>query len=144
MWIDLGRPLVYGIPGNAHRGLKIADDTTGPRFDPTAGDRRATPAGARAAHAYVARRFPALARAPLLGAEVCQYEETPDAHFIVDRHPGATNVWIAGGGSGHGFKMGPAIGELVASHVLDGLPPVPEFSLARFTPRRKSREAKWG
>jgi sarcosine oxidase len=143
VWIDLGRPLVYGIPGNAHRGLKIADDTPGPRFDPTAGDRRATPAGARAAHAYVARRFPALARAPLLGADVCQYEETPDAHFLVDRHPGATNVWIAGGGSGHGFKMGPALGELVASHVLDGVPPVPEFSLARFTPRRQSREAKW-
>jgi monomeric sarcosine oxidase len=143
VWIDLARPLVYGIPGNAHRGLKIADDTPGPRFDPTGGDRQATPAGARAARAYVARRFPALARAPLLGAEVCQYEETPDAHFIVDRHPRATNVWIAGGGSGHGFKMGPALGELVASHVLDGVPPVPEFSLARFTPERKSREAKW-
>ena len=62
------------------------------------------------------RRSP---RAPLLGSEVCQYEASPDSHFIIDRHPAASNVWIAGGGSGHGFKMGPAIGELLASHVLD-------------------------
>ena len=121
------------LPGNANRGFKVADDTPGPVFDPTSGNRDATPAGVEAARVFLARRFPALTRAPLLGAEVCQYEATPDSHFIIDRHPAAANVWIAGGGSGHGFKMGPAIGERLASHVLTDSPPDPQFALARLS-----------
>src|SRR5262245_50744586 len=80
-------------------------------------------AGVTAARAFLARRFPALADAPLLGAEVCQYEASPDSHYIVDRHPAAPHVWIAGGGSGHGFKMGPALGEMLASCVLGSATP---------------------
>src|SRR5437763_1241340 len=79
-------------------------------IDPTTASRDVAPAGVDAARRFLARRFPALADAPLVASEVCQYESTPDSHFIVDRLPGAANVWIAGGGSGHGFKMGPAIG----------------------------------
>jgi len=45
--------------------------------------------------------------APLLETRVCQYENTTDHNFIVDRHAANTNVWIVGGGSGHGFKHGP-------------------------------------
>jgi glycine/D-amino acid oxidase-like deaminating enzyme len=56
--------------------------------------------------------------APLVEARVCQYENSPDHHFILDRHPGAGNVWLAGGGSGHGYKMGPAVGERVAEMAL--------------------------
>ena len=81
-------------------------------------DRGSLSARTGAGAAFLARRFPALARAPLLGSEVCQYEATPDSDYIVDRHPGAPNAWIVGGGSGHGFKMGPVIGEMVASAVL--------------------------
>ena len=131
VWVDYRERFFYGIPGNAHRGFKVADDTPGPAFDPTDGSRDATPAGVEAVRGFLKRRFPALAGAPLLGSEVCQYEASPDSHFIVDRHPGAANVWIAGGGSGHGFKMGPAIGERVASHVLSGSAPDPQFALAR-------------
>ena len=131
VWVDYRERFMYGIPGDAHRGFKVADDTPGPAFDPTDGSREATPAGVAAARAFLAQRFPALAGAPLLGTEVCQYEASPDSHFIIDRHPGASNVWIAGGGSGHGFKMGPAIGEQVASHVLTGSTPDPHFGLAR-------------
>ena len=132
VWLDLtGERIFYGIPGNENRGFKVADDTPGPPFDPTDGPRDVTPAGVEAVRAFLARRFPALAGAPLLGSEVCQYEASPDSHFIIDRHPAADNVWIAGGGSGHGFKMGPAIGERVASHVLSGSPPDPQFALAR-------------
>ena len=72
--------------------------------------------------------------APLVEARVCQYENSPDEHFIVDRHPAATNVWLAGGGSGHGFKHGPAVGELVAKLVLGGEVAPPEFRLSRFAP----------
>jgi glycine/D-amino acid oxidase-like deaminating enzyme len=89
-------------------------------------------------------RFPALAAAPLLGSEVCQYEASPDSHFIIDRHPAASDVWIAGGGSGHGFKMGPAIGERLASHVIAGSAPDPQFALARLAaPPAGGWEEKW-
>ena len=144
VWVDYRERLMYGIPGNANRGFKVADDTAGPAFDPTTGVRDATPAGIDAARAFLARRFPALANAPLLGSEVCQYEASPDSHFIVDRHPAAANVWIAGGGSGHGYKMGPALGEMLASYVLGTATPDPQFALARLAaPPRGGWEEKW-
>jgi sarcosine oxidase len=67
----------------------------------------------------------------VLESRVCQYENSPDHHFLVDRHPEAGNVWLVGGGSGHGFKHGPALGELVAGNVLEEKPPEPLFSLRR-------------
>jgi glycine/D-amino acid oxidase-like deaminating enzyme len=67
----------------------------------------------------------------VLEARVCQYEQSPDEHFIIDRHPGASNAWIIGGGSGHGFKHGPALGELVASLVLSDAQPDEQFRLSR-------------
>lgn len=133
VWVDFGEKLIYGIPENVNRGFKIADDTPGPVFDPTHGSRAGDPGGEAWARTFLARRFPALAAAPFLGSEVCQYEAAPDSNFIVDRHPGAPNVWIAGGGSGHGFKMGPALGEALAAAVLGAqLPDNGEWSLARF------------
>jgi monomeric sarcosine oxidase len=143
-WIDLREQQVYGVPGNAHRGFKVADDRPGPEMDPTGAERTVTPERVEAARAYLARRFPGLAGAPLVGAEVCQYEATPDAEFIIDRHPRAANVWIVGGGSGHGFKMGPAVGELVATHVLGRSAPDPRFSLSRLkTPPAVGWQEKW-
>lgn len=132
VWIELGAAEVYGIPGNANRGFKVADDTTGPEMDPTTSDRKATKTGVDAARAFLARRFPALAGAPLVDAEVCQYEASPDSDLIIDRHPEAGHVWLVGGGSGHGYKMGPVIGELVAKLVRDEAPIDARFALARF------------
>lgn len=146
VWVDFGERLFYGIPENVNRGFKVADDTPGPVFDPTRGSREGDRAGEAAVRAFLARRFPALASAPFLGSEVCQYEASPDSHFIVDRHPGADNVWIAGGGSGHGFKMGPALGEALAGAVLGGTAPGGgEWSLARFAGGDEARawEEKW-
>ena len=145
VWVDFGERLIYGIPENVNRGFKVADDTPGPAFDPTNGSREITRDGELAARAFLAKRFPALANAPFLGGEVCQYEASPDSHFIVDQHPGAANVWLVGGGSGHGFKMGPALGEAVAGAVqgkpLDG---AQEWSLARFkNPGAAQWEEKW-
>jgi len=130
VWIEVPR-FWYGIPGNDRRGFKVADDARGPEFDPTTGDRLPSAAGQKAARDYVAFRFPALAGAPVLESRVCQYENSPDHHFLVDRHPEAGNVWLVGGGSGHGFKHGPALGELVAGNVLEEKPPEPLFSLRR-------------
>ena len=144
VWLDYGERVMYGIPGNAYRGFKIADDTSGPPMDPTTGSRDVTAAGVAAVRTFLERRFPALAGAPLLGSEICQYESTPDAHFVIDRHPAAENVWIAGGGSGHGFKMGPAIGEHLATCVLDAGDVYAPFTLGRFArPPAGGWEKKW-
>jgi glycine/D-amino acid oxidase-like deaminating enzyme len=131
-WIDLGEHAFYGIPGNQWRGFKLADDTRGGVFDPSTGDRTPSAEGIRASRQYLASRFPALKDAPLLEARVCQYENSPDGNLILDRHPEAENVWIAGGGSGHGFKLGPAVGEMMTEMLLDGRKPEPLFTLARF------------
>ena len=122
---------VYGIPASGSSGFKVADDAHGPPIDPTSGERTVSPDGIARVRAFLAMRFPALANAPLVASEVCQYESTPDDHFIVDRHPSAPNVWIVGGGSGHGYKMGPAVGEMMASLVLDDAARNPQFSLSR-------------
>ena len=132
VWADHGTHFIYGIPGNEWRGFKVADDTRGPPFDPTNGERVPSPDALRAAREYLAYRFPALKDAPVLEARVCQYENSPDEHFIIDRHPAAGNAWLVGGGSGHGFKHGPAVGELVAKLVLSGGAPDPDFLLSRF------------
>lgn len=132
VWADHRDRFRYGIPGNQGRGFKIADDTRGPLFDPTAGERVVSADGLRAIREYLAFRFPAMKNAPLVETRVCQYEQTPDNHFIVDRHPAAENVWLLGGGSGHGFKHGPAVGEMMADLLLKEEEPQAIFRLGRF------------
>jgi sarcosine oxidase len=118
VWVNFGAKLVYGIPGNERRGFKVADDTLGAEVDPTSFERTLSATSVATARRVLSQRFPRLADAPLLHAEVCQYERTEDGHFLVDWHPVARNVLLLGGGSGHGFKMGPALGELAARTVL--------------------------
>ena len=132
VWGDYRGRFVYGIPASDGRGFKIADDTRGPAFDPTSGERSVSADGLRAIREYLALRFPRMKDAPLIETRVCQYENTPDNHFIIDRHPAAENVWLLGGGSGHGFKHGPALGEMVAKLVLENENADPLFRLARF------------
>jgi sarcosine oxidase len=132
VWGDHRGSFRYGIPGSGRRGFKIADDSRGPAFDPTHGERLVSQEGLRDIREYVAFRFPALKNAPLLETRVCQYEQTPDSHFIVDRHPKNENVWLLGGGSGHGFKHGPTVGEMVSELILKEREPDATFKLARF------------
>ena len=110
----------YGTPGCDVCGFKLANNQGVAGFDPTDGERVVRAESLEAARGYLGRRFPAMAGAPLVRARVCQYERTPDSHVVLDRHPEWENVWIAGGGSGHGFKFGPALGEFLAGLVLDG------------------------
>ena len=114
----------YGIPAVEGRGFKVAPDRYGPVFDPSHGDRMVDPESARLLRTYLAVRFPDLADQPIVETRVCQYETTPDTHFLIDRHPDLENVWLVGGGSGHGFKHGPLIGDLVVAR-LDGRAPGP-------------------
>jgi sarcosine oxidase len=130
-WIDGGKQPFFGVPGNHWRGFKIADDTRGPTIDPTTMEPLFSLPKLESARAYLRLRFPALSSAPLLETRVCQYENSTDHNFILDRHPEATNVWIVGGGSGHGFKHGPVMGEMVAGAVLDARPIPTEMRLRR-------------
>jgi len=132
VWADHRGRFRYGIPGNDRRGFKIADDTRGPAFDPSNGERVVSPETLKDIREYIAFRFPALKDAPLVETRVCQYEQTRDAGFIVDRHPSNENVWLLGGGSGHGFKHGPAVGEMMADLILKDREPGAIWKLDRF------------
>ncbi len=137
VWGDHGDHFMYGIPGNEGRGFKLADDSRGEEFDPTSGERVISDHRLTAARRYLAHRFPGMKDAPLVETRVCQYEDTSDHNFIIDRHPANQNVWIVGGGSGHGFKHGPALGEMAARLVLKDDNPMPIYSLARFAPPKQ-------
>jgi len=128
-WLDFGEGL-YGIPDLESRGFKLAPDEHGPAFDPDEGERLVSKEGVERVRLFLARRFPALKDAPLVEARVCQYENTSSGDFLIDRHPEMDNVWLVGGGSGHGFKHGPAVGEYVTDRVLSGTPVDARFSLA--------------
>lgn len=131
-WADFnGGDIFYGFPDLEARGFKIAHDKHGPPMDPDVSDRLPSTAALDQVRAYMVRRFPALARQPLNESRVCQYENTSSGDFLIDRHPRWQNVWLVGGGSGHGFKHGPAVGRY-AARLVNGehFALEPRFSLA--------------
>lgn len=121
---------IYGMPDLESRGLKIAVDRHGERVDPDTQSRLASAEGAEEVRRFVEQRFPGLRGAPIVETRVCQYENTWNGDFLIDRHPEMENVWLVGGGSGHGFKHGPAVGEYVARLILGGGASEERFSLA--------------
>ena len=129
VWVDFGAE-IYGLPDLENRGLKIALDRHGPPLDPDTDARLPTAETLQFAQSQLARRFPSMRDAPLLEARVCQYENTSNGDFLIDRHPAFENIWLVGGGSGHGFKHGPALGEYVARLITQGGAIEPRFSLA--------------
>lgn len=129
-WIDGDR--FYGVPDLENRGFKFADDHHGDPVDPDTMDRVVRPESLARIRQHLGQRFPALRNAPLIESRVCQYENSANGDFLLDRHPGFDNVWLAGGGSGHGFKHGPAVGEYLAGRILKPAqtPAEPRFSFA--------------
>ncbi len=142
-WIDSDAAF-YGTPAIDGRGFKVGPDRYGPPFDPSGGERLVDPDAVRMTRAYVARRFPDLADAPIVETRVCQYETTPDTHFVIDRHPAFDNVWIVGGGSGHGFKHGPVIGSYVVSRLAGAPAGIDEERFAIDRPRVASQNLRTG
>jgi glycine/D-amino acid oxidase-like deaminating enzyme len=136
-WIDFAAG-IYGIPDLENRGVKVGLDTHGARFDPDTGDRSVDRDSIEKARGWLRRRVPILADAPVVESRVCQYENTSTGDFLIDRHPDHENVWIVGGGSGHGFKHGPAVGEYVTRLMTTNMPPEARFALHTKTtvPRR--------
>ena len=128
-WIDF-KDEAYGLPDVEGRGVKVAIDRHGQPFDPDTGDRLASEEGLAEVRRYLARRIPELKSASVSETRVCQYENTSNGDFLIDRHPEFENVWLVGGGSGHGFKHGPFVGEYVTARIdgrTEGIEP--RFSL---------------
>jgi glycine/D-amino acid oxidase-like deaminating enzyme len=121
---------IYGLPDLENRGVKFAWMRHGPAIDPDTAERVVSAESVAAIREYIGRRLPALKDAPLVESRVCQYENTSNGDFLIDHHPAFSNVWLVGGGSGHGFKHGPVLGEYVAKRILEGGEINPRFSLA--------------
>ena len=140
VWLHRTNPgLPYALPDIEGRGFKIAFDLHGEKFDPDSGMRTVAQTSIDALRAYLRQHIPALQNAPILETRVCQYENTWNGDFLVDRHPDFDNVWVAGGGSGHGFKHGPALGEYLTQRILHNTPGEPRFSIsAKQTAQKRS------
>jgi len=131
-WVDFADERgPYAVPDLDNRGVKTGFDRHGPEFDPDTDDR--TVRDIKGIRSFLAERLPALAKAPLVESRVCQYESTSTGDFLIDRHPDFENVWLVGGGSGHGFKHGPMVGEYVTAMLEGSITPEPRFSLASKT-----------
>jgi glycine/D-amino acid oxidase-like deaminating enzyme len=143
-WVDYDAA-AYGVGDVDGRGVKVCSDIEGPAgFDPD-GDRVPLPEHERRARGILGRHFPALARAPLVGTRVCHYELTADTRFVIAPHPEHDGrVWLLGGGSGHGFKHGPALAERVERWLSGDEPPEPMFGLGARVADRALRTAGSG
>jgi glycine/D-amino acid oxidase-like deaminating enzyme len=83
----------------------------------------------------VAQRYPAMERSHVASSYASLYDITPDWHHIMDGIPGVDGLYICAGSSGHGFKLGPAVGRMMAQLVLEGTQPKEDiklFSWGRF------------
>jgi glycine/D-amino acid oxidase-like deaminating enzyme len=132
-WVDFDGG-VYGVGDLDGRGFKASPDSEGPDFDPDAGERIPSQEKEQQARQYLALRFPALADAPLVGTRSCPYSLTTDTNFLVAPHPEHERVWLLGGGSGHGFKHGPALAEYVQGLLEEKEAPDPMFGLGARPP----------
>jgi glycine/D-amino acid oxidase-like deaminating enzyme len=119
-WIDEGLA-VWGIPNDQGHGVKVGPEFDAGSFDPSNWPDEAHPTSiARARECAV--RFPALKSAPIKETRACQHERTKSGHYVLDQHPENPSIWLAGGGSGHGYKQGPMVGELMARAALNNNP----------------------
>ena len=134
-WVDFESG-VYTVPDIEHRGFKLGIDIHGPAIDPENDARVISPAAVKRARSMTAESFPALADAPIVETRVCCYENSWNGDFLIDQLK--DDIWIAGGGSGHGFKHGPAVGRYVADLLENRIEPEPRFILAN----KKTRQSR--
>lgn len=131
VWLHHSHPYIpYALPEMEGRGFKIAFDRHGPEVDPDHESRVVGPEAVDRLRAFLKEHIPSLENAPIVESRVCQYENTWNGDFLIDRHPELENVWLAGGGSGHGFKHGPAVGEYLSKLILERASAEPRFSLS--------------
>lgn len=115
----------YAFPMFPDRpGLKAASHDLGPRVDPDGVRGEPLPEETDSFEGTLRQYLPDAA-GPLLSLSACLYTNTPDGHFILDRHPDHPNVVLGCGFSGHGFKFGTVVGEALADLVVKGLTELP-------------------
>jgi sarcosine oxidase len=139
-WVDYAGA-AYGTGDLDGHGFKCSTDRQGPPFDPDRDDRLPRPEHLAAARRILAHRFPALADVPLQGTRTCQYTTTVDTGFVIAPLDDDHVVWVAGGGSGHAFKHGPALGRVVAATVAGTRPPDARFGVSGRVPSGSLRTA---
>ena len=120
VYIAHGDPWYYGLPSVNNGGLKTAihnlrDDVV----DPDTMNRSVDPAHVEVVRGFLRRCLPLADSAPA-STRTCLYTVTPDDHFILDHHPAYPQVVIGAGFSGHGFKFGILIGQILADLALKG------------------------
>ena len=109
----------YGIPALPDQGVKFGRHDLGEICTPHTIRREVDPEEIEALRAVLDRYLPGAAGA-VKWTLTCMYTNTPDRHFVIDRHPCHERVVYACGFSGHGFKFSSAIGEILADLALDG------------------------
>ncbi len=128
MWELHNGSLFYTKP-DLGDGVKVGVHHGGRTVSPDDIDRRIS--DAEDAYVYdLLRRFVPFAKGHPLERAVCMYTNTPDRHFIIDRHPDDTSVLILSACSGHGFKFSSVLGEVTADLVTTG---TSSFNLSRFS-----------
>ncbi len=134
IWLEFreGDQMYYGIPDHFGQGFKFAYDERRWSLDPDHDDRGITDEILEKMSGVLTNRFPKLKDPVVLKHHTCVYENSIDGDFIIDQLPKANNALMLAGSSGHGFKMGPAIGKLVAEHLTSQKAIPSEFSMARF------------
>ena len=120
------------MPDQGH-GLKLAGHHGGWTGPLEALDRTVSDEEGRQFRAFAAPYVRDLPQQPC-DASVCFYTNTPDDHFLLDRHPRSAAVYLATACSGHGFKFAPALAELIADDLMGGSPAgaLAPFRLSRF------------
>ena len=133
IWEHEPRRFVYGFPIRP-RGLKIAIHHEGEATTADSVDRELRDADVERVLEITERHMPG-GYGALRHADVCLYTNTPDGHFVIDRHPEVPEIAFASACSGHGFKLAPAVGAALADLTLgrDCRIPLGDFSLARLT-----------
>ncbi len=123
IWNEVGGYAIsdvdYGYKVAPEGGYSIA-------IDPDEDQRLSSPFLIDRARRFLARWAPGLVDRPVVASRVCAMEMAPNEDFVIDTHPELANVWLAGGGSGHAFKMGPATGEYIARRMLSLADPAKE------------------
>ena len=126
------RERCYGVYDPRLSAFKLAyTQLEEQELDPSDDARIVRPEEIAHARYLMEKRFAFMKDAPLLYTKVCQHTDTPDKNFILDQHPEADNVWLLGGGSGHAFKHGPALGELAARSIRAETGKTEDFSVPR-------------
>lgn len=135
IWQTGSDQIFYGFPATdcEHCGVKAAIHSGGDVCTPETVERKVQDQDIDEIRCQLAAWIPAL-NGRLLHASVCMYTMTPDEHFVVSRHPAYSQVAIACGFSGHGFKFTPVLGEALADIVIEGRTkyPIDFLSAQRF------------